>query len=317
MIKITACICTYNRYDLLPIAIKSLEEQESTASYEILVIDNSPINDEIKKYTEKYKNSSKVKFHWLETPGLSNARNYAVSVAKGEIIAFMDDDAIANTNWLDELIYAFESLDDDLVVCVGGRVIPIWESPRPTWLHDWLLGYVSVVDWGNADKPRYAKDHEWMAGTNISFKVDFLKSHGLFDTKLGRNGDGKTLLSNEEIQISQNIKKNGFKTVYSERAYVDHLVPSNRLSQEWFRKRVLWQAISDFMINGNSQMENMNDIKKYALDYMWSMPPGSRNVYSLFYDQNDPELFLRQLKTVEILIACILNEKHWINNEIT
>ena len=314
MKKITACICTYNRYDLLPLAIESLSNQICEFDYEILVVDNSPQNENIEINKRKYLNDNKIIYRWIETPGLSNARNYAVNNSNAEYIAYMDDDAIASNEWLKSIVFAYENLGDK-VVCVGGVVEPIWEIERPSWLHSWLEGYVSIVNWGNGKTPRIAKNNEWMAGTNISFKLDFLKNYALFDTKLGRNGDGSVLLSNEEVKIAETIKKNGFEIGYYDKVHVRHLVAKERLTHEWFRRRIVWQVLSDFIANPKSVENNIKSLEDYGLDYFYKIEPRSRNIYGIFKNTSESELFLRQLKAIEAVVANILTSNRWSVDE--
>ncbi len=134
---------------------------------------------------------------------------------------------------------------------VGGRVDPIWASPRPAWVHDSMLGNLSIVDWGG--DTRIAGPDEWVAGTNISFRTSAILDNGGFPLNLGRIGSGSALLSNEEIQLVERIRAAGGQVIYAPRARVNHLVDVRRLRREWFRKRAAWQALSDFMMNPDGQ----------------------------------------------------------------
>src|SRR5205085_11066556 len=72
--------------------------------------------------------------------GLSGARNTGIDIARGDIVAFLDDDAVAAPDWLDRLCAPY---DDRQVIAVGGRVVPRFDGPRPAWLpaeFDWVIG---------------------------------------------------------------------------------------------------------------------------------------------------------------------------------
>jgi glycosyltransferase involved in cell wall biosynthesis len=167
--RITATICTYDRYDLLAKAVASLTRQNlAAADYEILVVDNSPSATKSKQISKSYLGIPNLRWIVEKTSGLSNARNAATGEARAPIIAFIDDDAIANRTWLEGLLSAFSEFGKKANV-VGGRVDPIWGVARPAWLPDSLLGYVSVVNWGGS--ARFAAATEWVAGTNIAFRV--------------------------------------------------------------------------------------------------------------------------------------------------
>lgn len=297
MLKIAIAICTYNRYDLLPKAIDSvLAQNVSPDQYEILVIDNTPQAEtgEGKKFKELYANVDNLTYIFETTPGLSNARNVAMNMTKAEYISYIDDDAITCENWLQNLIKAFEAFDN--VGVVGGKISPLWEIERPTWLSDKLKGHVSVVDWGG--ELRIADEDEWFAGANISFRREVLLKSGGFSTSLGRVGNGNSLMSNEEIQVLNYIKKAGYKAVYAPKAAVDHLVEKKRLRRDWFRRRVAWQATSDFIMNPESTESRIAERLKNVKGYIAKLPPLQRNLQGLYSATDVPSEFIWQLSAI-------------------
>lgn len=296
MKKISAVICTYNRYNVLEKAIKSLEKQTLTASdFEILIIDNSPdfiVSEEVKKTYEHIEN---LKYIIEKTPGLSNARNVATELSKSDFIAFLDDDAIATPQWLEKILEAIETFGDKVDV-IGGRIDPIWEKLRPNWLGDELLGNVSVVNWGGSC--RVATEDEWFAGANITFRVKALKEHGGFATNLGRKGSGAALLSNEESDLIDKIRASGRKLVYQPDAKVDHLVEEKRLNRSWFRRRASWQAVSDFLMKPDEQVKYLSNDWENLISYVNSMEPQNRNIRALQFATDDPGVFHWQLSAI-------------------
>ena len=74
--------------------------------------------------------------------GISHARNRGIREAKGEIIAFTDDDVIVDKHWIQNIDKAFKEHDD--VACVGGKILPIWEVPKPKWLKPNLYDLFSI-----------------------------------------------------------------------------------------------------------------------------------------------------------------------------
>lgn len=304
MKKISAVICTYKRYDLLKKAIESLISQSiSPSEYEILIIDNTPNAKlgEGKIFYEKYNDIPNLRYLFEDIPGLSNARNVGIQESSSEIIAFLDDDAIASKNWLEEIVLGFRSFEK--VGVVGGKIAPIWEQDRPSWLVDDLKGYVSVVDWGG--RLRIASDEEWFAGANIAFKKSLLEECGGFSTSLGRVGAGNVLLSNEEIQVLNYIKENGYQAVYAPEASVDHLVEKSRISRDWFRRRVSWQAASDFIMDSNITDERISNELNNLRKYLSSLEPLSRNIQGLYLKTDDPGVFKWQLSAIYSMV--ILN----------
>jgi glycosyltransferase involved in cell wall biosynthesis len=293
---ISAAICTYERYDLLGQAIDSLMGQTlDNSQYEILVIDNSPNWRLSEEFAKAYASVENLRWAIEKTPGLSNARNVATGLAKTPLIAFMDDDAIARPGWLAAIVAAYDRFGNEAGV-VGGKVNPIWAAPRPSWMHDDLLGLVSVIDRGN-DARVLAAD-EWVAGVNISFRVDLLKETGGFNVGLGRNGTGHALLSNEEVEIVDKIKQRGYLVVYTPEAEVDHIVDADRLSQVWIRRRVAWQAISDYLKDPATVYENAPRHWHTIYNFVNRLSPRDRSPRAFFTEINDAELFKAQMSAL-------------------
>lgn len=297
MPKISVVICTYARYDVLRKAVKSLTTQTlSKDDFEILIIDNTPnaeteLGAEMKKELADISNLTYV---FEKIPGLSNARNVGYKLANSPYISYLDDDAIAEPQWLEEVLKGFETFNN--VGVVGGRIAPIWEIPRPSWLGDALVGNVSVVDWGG--ELRLADETEWFAGANISFAKSVLEEAGGFSTNLGRKGAGQVLLSNEESELLDFVKRSDYVEVYNPKASVDHLVEKKRLRREWFRRRAAWQAASDFMMNPTNAEANLKDSLTNIKDFLCSLPPRYRNIQGLYYATDDAGQFQWQLSAI-------------------
>ena len=302
--RIVICICTYDRYDLLPKAIESAARQSLPAdAYRILVVDNSPDTARAEVFARRFASLANFDYVIEKKPGLSNARNVAAARSAAPIVAFMDDDAIAAPTWAEQILAAFDAFGPTTMI-VGGRVAPIWSVARPAWVHDSMLGNLSVVDWGGG--ARVAAEREWLAGTNIAFRVSAILGHGGFSTSLGRSGSGFSLLSNEEVQLMERIRSAGGLVVYAPEARVDHLVEPRRLTQAWFRKRAAWQALSDFMMAPEARSEQAREEWPGLLDYFNSLPPAERTVRGLAYDTDDAELFHWQTGAIYKLTSLML-----------
>lgn len=301
--RIAAAICTYNRYDLLDSAIQSCLDQDlDPAEFEIIVVDNSPDHAAAESFGEAYRHHANLTYLVEKTPGLSNARNVAARTSSAEIIVYLDDDAIARPEWLRALLAAYDAFGPSVSVA-GGRISPIWDMPRPDWLGDDKLGYVSVVDWGGS--ARVLKEHEWIAGANISFRRAPLIEIGGFDTALGRKGPETNLLSNEESDVVAKLTEDGGMVLYVPEAEVDHLVDRRRLSQEWFRRRSAWQAVSD-SLNDPSVAGWAADALDNALGYLLRQPPRYRSISGLRRDIDDPDEFNEQIDAIYNMTIAML-----------
>jgi GT2 family glycosyltransferase len=302
--SITLCICTYDRYDLLPKAIDSAARQSiPVESYRILVIDNSPDFERSYAFGKRFASIPNLDYVIEKTPGLSNARNVAARRSVASIIAFMDDDAIASPAWAEEILRAFEQFGPKAMI-VGGRVDPMWSLPRPAWIHDSMLGSLSIIDWGG--EARVASEDEWVAGTNIAFRVSAILDHGGFSTNLGRIGSGSSLLSNEEVQLLERIRSAGSQVIYAPKALVNHLVEPKRLTRSWFRKRAAWQAFSDFMMRADVSAVRAKDGWPALVAYFNALPPLERTIRGLLYDTDDPDLFHWQTGAIYTMTSLLL-----------
>lgn len=249
---ISAIICTHNRYDLLPSAIRSLAEQDiDRSALEIVVVDNSSDTQAAEAFGQRYAGVQNFRYIVETTPGLSNARNVGARVASGQIIAYIDDDAIAAPQWAREIVAAYDVFGGAAAI-VGGPVRPIWLTQRPTWLTKDLEGFFSIVDRGTHLRELGAD--EWLAGCNLSFDRETLLSSGGFDRGLGRVG-AISLLSNEELHMVDTIRSRGGKIIYAPHAIVDHKIDPSRVNPEWLKRRIAWQAVSDALSHPQSSLQ--------------------------------------------------------------
>jgi glycosyltransferase involved in cell wall biosynthesis len=128
--RITAAICTRDRYATLPKAVASLTRQSlPDDQFEIMVVDNSPDHGRSHEISDDFGDIANLRWIVEKTAGLSNARNVATELARAPLIAFLEDDAIVGSSWLKSLITAFSQFGDDAHVA-GGRVDPLWTHQR-------------------------------------------------------------------------------------------------------------------------------------------------------------------------------------------
>jgi glycosyltransferase involved in cell wall biosynthesis len=299
-VKITAVICTHNRYDVLPDAISSLQSQAMDANaLEILVIDNSTDHAAQENFWKNYGLPSNARLIVDKVPGLSRARNTALREARAPIIAYIDDDAVAMAGWADAIATVFDTHEKAGIA--GGPVEPIWPSEAPKWLHKWQRGFLTIVDHGK--EARALETREWLAGTNIAFRTSVLREVGGFNESLGRVGS--SLLSNEELVISEKIKEKGFGAYYTPDARVMHRVHADRVTQQWLRKRIGWQAVSDQL--AASSDTTADRCWSEIAEYLSTLPPEMRGIRSLFLDTQDPEMFYMQCRALEALMHLALH----------
>jgi hypothetical protein len=244
--RLTAVICTYERYKILPDAIEALLTQALPAGeIEILIIDNSPNPTTAKLFASRYEYQPHLSYILAPRPGLSAARNQALSLARAQKIAFLDDDSIAAPDWAAAILDAFAAMPR--AGAIGGPARPLWRGTRPAWLNDDLLGHLSIIEHGPA--PKILPAGQTIVGCNMAFDKAVLEKIGGFAPHLGRNGPELSLLSNGEPGVLEAVRTAGHEIGYTPHAIVDHCIDPTRLTQSWFRRRAAWQAVSDYLLD--------------------------------------------------------------------
>jgi glycosyltransferase involved in cell wall biosynthesis len=240
MLEISVIICTYNRSNYLRQAIQSLAEQTlDRDSFEVIVVDNRSTDNTKDIVTKEFEHLSNLKYVYEPQQGLTYARNTGWKSAKTKYIAYLDDDAIASSGWLENILKAFAI--SPKIGCVGGKIVPLWEDLRPEWLPDSLLCYLAILDM--SEDALLLTDGQYVFGANMSFDVAALQSVGGFDPELGRKGNN--LLSNEELIVQKRLRIIGFECYYDSRVDIVHQIQSSRLTPDWFYQRAYWQGISN------------------------------------------------------------------------
>jgi cellulose synthase/poly-beta-1,6-N-acetylglucosamine synthase-like glycosyltransferase len=245
MVGISAVIPTAGKDpELLRLAILSLGRQTMPKTdYEILVVANGPggqsidrIRDLVTGLRQAIPNLRVI--HEADV-GSSQARNRGLSEAEGEIVANIDDDAVASTNWLEVLQDSHRDVPDAAVI--GGRVTLLWPTRPPRWLSPSLEVFYSKLDLG--DKRRSMRTGApYPFGVNMSIRKTAALAVGGFSTKLGRRGNG--LIGDEEDELCRRLESKGGEIMYEPRAVVHHHVRSERISPFWMLRRAFAQGQS-------------------------------------------------------------------------
>lgn len=240
-IQIAAIICTHNREQYLGAAMDSLLNQDFE-EYEVIVVDNAS-SDGTSEVVKSRLPHPKLRYIYEEKLGLSVARNTGANATEAKIIAYLDDDAEASSQWLSVLFNAYKN--HEKLAIAGGKVnliLPPNVEKFPIWLTDSLAQALGLYDLG--DEIVYITEPGLTPrGLNYSIRRSFLEKIGGFDLNLGRVG--KKLLSNEELFMTELALKNGWQVAYIPDAIVGHNVQPERLTKNWFLQRSWWQGVSE------------------------------------------------------------------------
>jgi glucosyl-dolichyl phosphate glucuronosyltransferase len=235
LVSVIVCAHMTERYGDLTEALSSLKAQ-SYPSVEIVCVSdgNADLYDRLKR--DDWEEGA-VLIHNEINMGLSESRNRGIFRARGDIIAFFDDDAVADPRWIEELVKMYSERN---AIAAGGRILPLWLNGKPGFLppeYYWLIG---ATHKGFAEE---VGDVRNTFGSNISFKTDVLKALGGFRSEMGFHGKG--MLQSEETEFCDRMKKTFGKGVtYNPQAIVYHKVFPERLKKKFLFKRAFWQGYS-------------------------------------------------------------------------
>jgi len=237
---VSAVVCTHNRATVLRHALASLAGQTLPAdAYEIVVVDNASTDATRDLVTRELAGEGRLRYVFEPQLGVSRARNAGWRAARAPLVAYLDDDAIAAPDWLAEAVAAFAKLDPR-PGCLGGPVLPIWEVPRPAWLPDALLPYLTVLelDQGPGPMPR----GKFLYGTNSVFPRERLAEIGGYPAGLGPIGSWHR--SGEDTFVQKQLRERGFQLWYDPALRVQHRIPAERASRRWVLRRLYLEGLS-------------------------------------------------------------------------
>ncbi len=259
---LSAVVCTLNRSGYLRKTLESLYGQTlPRAEYEVIVVDNGS-TDDTGSVVESFRGAGNLRYLRDPVLGLSQARNTGWENARGDIVAYLDDDALAAPDWLERIRDRYASLSP-CPASVGGRTLPIWETERPGWITRELEHHLGIVDWQRP--PMFlAEDRLYLPGANVSYKRAVLRESGGFPLSLGRKG--RCLLSNEELWMQSFIRSRGYPVWYDPAIIVHHHIRAERLTPSWFYERFYWQGISDVVLaNGTAEWRGGRESRRPGL----------------------------------------------------
>ena len=229
--RITVILCTYNRCETLAKALNSVAALTvpESVQWEILVVDNNS-SDQTRDVIENFCHRFHGRLRYLFEPqqGLSHARNAGIREARGDIIAFMDDDVTVEPTWLQNLT---AGLHNDEWAGAGGRILLEWNCSPPRWLSlkgSYALAPLAMFDLGS----EAGQLAESPVGANMAFRKAMFEKYGVFRADLGRHAG--SMISKEDIEFGDRLLAAGERLRYEPSAVVHHPVPENRLQKNYF-----------------------------------------------------------------------------------
>ncbi|MGW7005735.1 glycosyltransferase family 2 protein [Streptomyces sp. NPDC054933] len=242
-VSVVICVYTEDRWGDILAAVASVQAQSFPAHETLLVVDHNPTL--LARLREQYEADRSVTvLPNAGARGLSAGRNTGIARSTGSVIAFLDDDAVAEPDWLRHFAAAYE---DARVMAVGGRTMPAWASGRrPAWFppeFEWVVGctYLGLP-------PGRVRVRNVLGG-NASFRRTAFDAAGGFATGIGRDGDKRPLGCEEtELCIRLQRARPDALLLIDDRAVIHHRVPPARERFGYFRTRCYAEGLSKALV---------------------------------------------------------------------
>ena len=299
MLRVSVIICTYSTERLPDFmeALESIKKQTYPLIEAVIVVDGnkelydtllrlpsvSPISSDenyVKGYPVIHLNEKNL--------GLSKSRNIGAEIATGDVVAFIDDDAVADPNWIAGLVDMYAHNYN--AVAAGGMLKPLWVAgvadfiPEEFW---WLVGA------NPKGSPEQITEVRNTYGSNISFARDIFLNLGGFNSSFGFNAGKGGILQGEEAELCNKVKNlTGKGCMYNPNAVVYHKVFKERIELKPLFRRAFWQGYSKRVLEKQSAelLRDESGFLKYVLFTsvperiigMISMHPW-RNIKQLFF----------------------------------
>jgi len=234
---ISVILCTYteDRLHDLAAAVASVQQQTLPPREIIVVVDHNPaLFERVRIHLPDV-----IAIENNEAQGLSGARNSGVARAKGRLVAFLDDDATAEPDWLLRFHQCFE---DPRVIGVGGTVEPEWTRKPPAWFPK---EFYWVVGCSFQDLPGQPIVIRNPIGCSACYRKELFEVVGGFRSGIGRSR-GTLPMGCEEtefcIRAGQHWPQKVF--LYQPQARTHHRIPPSRASWRYFSRRCFAEGLS-------------------------------------------------------------------------
>jgi glucosyl-dolichyl phosphate glucuronosyltransferase len=240
-ISVIICAYTEDRWHDLIAAVESVQQQTLPPREIIVVVDHNPgllkrVRDHIPDL---------IVLENAEARGLRGARNCGIAVAQSQIIAFLDDDAVATPDWL---VFLCEGYSDPQVLGTGGEVTPTWMEHKPVWLPEEFYWVVGCTYRGMPETVQTIRNP---IGANMSFRREVFDMVGDFHSQNGHVGP-RHAGGCEETELCIRSRQRWPQSVflYQPQARVFHRVPGNRTSWRYFCSRCYVEGLAKAVVAG-------------------------------------------------------------------
>jgi GT2 family glycosyltransferase len=234
-VSVVICAYTEERWGTMVAALNSARDQLRPADQILIVIDHNDLL--LRRAAVAFPEAQVVK-NLAETRGIAGARNTGIHHSTCDVVAYLDDDAVAEPDWLVELLAPYE---DPAVIGTGSRIDPVWSGRKPGWFPD-EFGW--VVGCSYRGQPEVVAPVRNFIANGMSLRKECLAEAGPFLTDIGRIG--AVPLGCEETELCIRVRKHfpGRELVHVPTARVRHDVPARRCTVSYFMRRCFAEGLS-------------------------------------------------------------------------
>jgi glycosyltransferase involved in cell wall biosynthesis len=259
MPEITVIICTHNRANVIGATLKSLTNQTlAPDQFEVLVIDNACTDNTQAVVLDFQKNvMPRMRCIMEERLGIAIARNRGWQEAATEFVAYIDDDAQAEPNWLETHLISLKTLKP-APACVTGFVELDWTGGRPAWFPVQYESMLARYDFGS--EPLWHKASGYLVTCNAAFRRQVLSDVGGFREGLGHKGGELHWRGGEDNDMFSKLIGEGLPVYYQPQARVLHLTPPERQTRKYLVWRIYASGSSQAVLDAISKKKRKRDL---------------------------------------------------------
>ena len=253
LLSIIVTSYTLDRLQDVQELLDSLQAQSYQNTEIVLVGEgDAELCDKIRAYAES-RNIANLKIVFNHgAPGLSAARDLGVRHSRAEIVAFIDDDAVAFPDWAEQVVRSFS---DETIIGLTGPALPLWIDKKTSWFPEELYWIIGCTGWSQTNGVREVRN-VW--GMNMAFRRQAFAAAAGFSEDIG-GVQGKRL-HGEEVDLSLRVRKEtGRRIVYNPGVKVMHKVYGRRLSAKWISKTCYWTGYTRHALKRLSQRYGIKD----------------------------------------------------------
>jgi glycosyltransferase involved in cell wall biosynthesis len=267
-LRASVVVCTYKRPDSLIDTLRSVASQSIPASdYEVLLVNNDPAQDlgeivEEMRRTHFSDDPDRLRVVQCPLKGLSHARNAGISEARGVVVCFIDDDAVAARDWIETTLAAYGEYPDAGVV--GGKILLTVPEETPPWFNPDAWRYWSYFP---ARYESTTEVEDWWKfpwGANWTARRDILLRAGGFRHGYGRKGED--FGAGEEVITASLVRKLGFRVLVEPRSVVQHNVDPARFTKRDLRKLIGAGLLTNYFMQRDLYTPSWQNLRNVARD---------------------------------------------------